>query len=49
MADKKTAGLVVSMLDEIAWLLNVRGSDISFNPVFFAYVVVTPDAVKYDN
>jgi Xaa-Pro aminopeptidase len=46
MADKKVVGLVVSMLDEIAWLLNLRGSDISFNPVFFAYVLITPDAIK---
>jgi len=34
--------LVVTNLDEIAWLLNLRGSDIKYNPVFFAYVVVTP-------
>ncbi|KAF6753773.1 putative Xaa-Pro aminopeptidase P [Ephemerocybe angulata] len=34
--------LVVSMLDEVAWLFNLRGSDIDFNPVFFAYAVVTP-------
>ncbi len=24
--------LVVSMLDEVAWLFNLRGSDIAFNP-----------------
>ncbi|KIY53464.1 putative Xaa-Pro aminopeptidase P [Fistulina hepatica ATCC 64428] len=32
--------LVVTMLDEVAWLLNLRGSDIDYNPVFFAYAVV---------
>ncbi len=31
------------MLDEVAWLFNLRGSDIEFNPVFFAYAVVTKD------
>ncbi|KAJ2378196.1 hypothetical protein IW150_000944 [Coemansia sp. RSA 2607] len=39
-------GIVVSALDEVAWLLNLRGSDISFNPVFFAYVVVTNERVS---
>ncbi|KGK39145.1 hypothetical protein JL09_g1709 [Pichia kudriavzevii] len=36
---------VSSMLDSIAWLLNLRGNDISFNPVFFAYLVITMDSV----
>ena len=36
---------VVSALDEIAWLLNLRGSDVAYNPVFHAYVVVTLDQV----
>jgi len=35
--------VVVNMLDEVAWLYNLRGSDIDFNPVFFAYSVVTQD------
>ena len=39
---KKSAGLVVSMLDEIAWLFNLRGNDIPYNPVFFSYAVITP-------
>ena len=39
---KKSAGMVISMLDEIAWLFNLRGSDIPYNPVFFSYAVVTP-------
>ncbi|KAK5133152.1 hypothetical protein LTR08_008087 [Meristemomyces frigidus] len=39
---KKAAGFVVSMLDEIAWLFNLRGNDIPYNPVFFSYAVITP-------
>ncbi|CAK1365767.1 unnamed protein product [Cercospora beticola] len=39
---KKAAGFVVSMLDEVAWLFNLRGNDIPYNPVFFSYAVVTP-------
>jgi Xaa-Pro aminopeptidase len=42
--------MVVSMLDEVAWLFNLRGSDIDYNPVFFAYALVTPDeATLYIN
>jgi len=41
---RKSLGFVVSMLDEIAWLFNLRGSDIPYNPVFFSYAVVTPTA-----
>jgi Xaa-Pro aminopeptidase len=39
---KKSSGFVVSMLDEIAWLFNLRGNDIPYNPVFFSYASVTP-------
>lgn len=31
---------VVTMLDEIAWLYNLRGTDISYNPVFTAFALV---------
>lgn len=41
---KKSLGFVVSMLDEVAWLFNLRGSDIPYNPVFFSYAIVTADA-----
>lgn len=38
---KKTCAIVLTALDDIAWLFNLRGSDIDFNPVFFAYSIVT--------
>jgi Xaa-Pro aminopeptidase len=41
---KKAAAFVLSMLDEIAWLFNLRGSDITYNPVFFSYAIVTQDS-----
>ncbi|KAK4143875.1 peptidase M24, structural domain-containing protein [Dichotomopilus funicola] len=41
---KKAAAFVVSLLDEVAWLFNLRGSDITYNPVFFSYAVVTQDS-----
>ncbi|XP_074615236.1 xaa-Pro aminopeptidase 1-like isoform X2 [Acropora palmata] len=43
LAKKKADILVVTALDEIAWLLNLRGSDVVFNPVFFAYVMIKQD------
>ncbi|KAF9286694.1 hypothetical protein BGZ68_002647 [Mortierella alpina] len=38
-------GCVVSGLDEVAWLFNLRGSDVHCNPVFFAYAIVTREKV----
>lgn len=39
--------LVVSALDEVAWVLNIRGSDIPFNPVVVSYVLIAHDVVKF--
>jgi Xaa-Pro aminopeptidase len=44
ISKKKAAGMVVSMLDEIAWLFNLRGSDIPYNPVFFSYAAITSNS-----
>lgn len=35
--------LLITALDEIAWLLNLRGNDIRYTPVFLAYMLVTHD------
>jgi Xaa-Pro aminopeptidase len=35
--------MLVTALDEIAWLLNVRGSDIAYNPLVLSYLLVTLD------
>ena len=35
--------LVTSALDEIAWLLNIRGNDVEYNPVVISYVVLEAD------
>ena len=34
------ASLLLTKLDDIAWLTNLRGSDIDFNPVFFSWALV---------
>lgn len=41
MANKNANLLVLTALDEIAYFLNLRGSDIEYNPVFFSYVLIT--------
>ena len=33
--------LLITALDDIAWLLNLRGNDIQFNPLFFSYAIFT--------
>ena len=38
-------GLLVTALDEIAWVLNLRGSDVHCNPVFVSYLLITPGNV----
>ncbi|XP_046997256.1 xaa-Pro aminopeptidase ApepP isoform X2 [Schistocerca americana] len=45
LAEKGATLLVVTALDEVAWLLNLRGSDIAYNPVFFSYALVTMHSV----
>ncbi len=41
--DCKADVLLLTMLDEIAWLTNLRGSDIEYNPVFEAYAAILQD------
>ena len=41
---------IVSSLDDIAWILNLRGSDIPYNPVFLGYLLIGgQDAVLFTN
>ena len=39
----KDYALIVSALDEIAWLLNIRGNDVEYNPVVISYVILEDD------
>jgi len=45
MVEKGAAVLILSALDDVAWMLNLRGSDIAYNPVFFSYAAVTEEEV----
>ncbi|MDR1886706.1 MAG: aminopeptidase P family protein [Prevotellaceae bacterium] len=41
---------IVSALDEIAWMLNMRGSDVAYNPVVISYLVIDyPDTHLFMN
>ena len=40
MREKKADAMVVSALDEIAWVLNIRGNDVEYNPVVISYLVL---------
>ncbi|ELA42053.1 uncharacterized protein VICG_00902, partial [Vittaforma corneae ATCC 50505] len=37
--------LIITELDTIGWVLNLRGFDIEFNPVFFSFLILTKDEV----
>ena len=43
LAKKKANAMIISALDEIAWLLNIRGNDVEYNPVVISYVVLEAD------
>ena len=40
LSDTSADAMVLAALDEIAWLFNLRGQDVAFNPVFIAFAVV---------
>uniref|UniRef100_A0AAR2JG79 X-prolyl aminopeptidase (aminopeptidase P) 2, membrane-bound n=1 Tax=Pygocentrus nattereri TaxID=42514 RepID=A0AAR2JG79_PYGNA len=41
----KPTALLLSALDETAWLFNLRGNDIPFNPFFYSYTLLTFDKI----
>ena len=38
---------IISSMDDIVWLLNIRGNDIIYNPVVMSYVMVTMEQVHF--
>ena len=47
MKGKGCNAILLSALDEIAWTLNVRASDIEYNPLVISYLLVTEDKVRW--
>ncbi|HFL2490297.1 TPA: aminopeptidase P family protein [Clostridioides difficile] len=41
MSEKGTSTHVITTLDDIAWLFNIRGGDVKYNPVVLSYAVIT--------
>ena len=46
MKKNEAENYIISSLDDIAWLLNLRGNDILYNPVFLSYVLITQSGAK---
>lgn len=47
MEERGYDAVLVAALDEIAWMLNVRGSDVAYNPVVMSYLLVTAEAADW--
>lgn len=45
LREKHADGMLVCSLDDIAWTLNLRGSDVHCNPLFVAYLLISTTAV----
>ena len=43
LVDNGCDAILLTALDEIAWMLNVRGQDVAYNPVVMSYLLVTQD------
>lgn len=46
MEEMEASVHIVSSLDDVAWTLNLRGSDVESNPVFLAYIILTKNETK---
>ena len=42
MKEEKVKAHILTTLDSIAWVFNIRGTDVEFNPVVIAYAIITP-------
>lgn len=50
LRERHADGMLLTALDDIAWTLNLRGSDVHCNPVFVSYLLIsTQKAVLYIN
>ena len=45
MKEENTTYHVITTLDDIAWLFNIRGGDVKYNPVVLSYAVITLNEV----
>jgi Xaa-Pro aminopeptidase len=45
MKNKSVDNHIITTLDDIAWIFNIRGSDVEFNPVAVAYALISSDQI----
>ncbi|WP_257110960.1 aminopeptidase P family protein [Pseudomonas ficuserectae] len=45
VAERNADWHFIATLDDIAWLFNLRGADVSYNPVFIAFALIGPHSV----
>ena len=45
--ERRCGGILLTALDEIAWTLDVRASDIEYNPLVISYLLVTEDSALW--
>ena len=45
LREQHADGMLMAALDDIAWTLNLRGSDVHCNPVFVSYLLIAPNDV----
>lgn len=43
LKERHACGMLAAALDDIAWTLNLRGSDVHCNPVFVSYLLIEPE------
>ncbi|XP_072019507.1 xaa-Pro aminopeptidase 2-like isoform X2 [Amphiura filiformis] len=46
MKEKNAEALIITKLDEVAWLFNLRSADIPNNPFFLAYSIITNNEIR---
>lgn len=46
LTEKNCSAMVITALDEIAWLLNLRGNDIANTPVFLGFMMIFQDSAS---
>ncbi|KAH0894042.1 hypothetical protein HID58_056471 [Brassica napus] len=44
LKQESARGLVIAALDEVAWLYNIRGTDVAYCPVVHAFAIITTDS-----
>ncbi|KAJ0973659.1 hypothetical protein J5N97_015624 [Dioscorea zingiberensis] len=47
LAYEKAHSIIITALDEVAWLYNIRGNDVAYNPVVHAFAIVTTESAFF--